>query len=80
MSAYLEAIVSLQATLSELAIAQRRLNSIPEWMTELHEEHSGRTADIETVAAEVRPYQEEQKRRDTKDGATGSPSDPSSPA
>ena len=51
MSAYLEAIVSLQATLSELAVAQRRLNSIPEWMTELHEEHSERMVDIEAMAA-----------------------------
>ena len=52
MPGQLEAIVSLQKTLTELADADRRLNTIPEWMSELHEEHSTRKAEIETVEAE----------------------------
>jgi hypothetical protein len=50
MSATLDTIVALQRTLTELANADRRLNSIPDWMQELHEEHSQRQAEIDAVA------------------------------
>ncbi len=52
MSGHLDAIVSLHTTLIEHAESERRLNTIPEWMRELHEEHSGRKAEIEVVEAE----------------------------
>ncbi len=52
MPGHLEAIVSLQKTLTELNAADLRLNSIPDWMLELHEEHAGRKAEIDTVEAE----------------------------
>ncbi len=51
MSGYLESIVSLQATLNELTAAELRLNSIPDWMSELHAEHSAKQAEIDEVAA-----------------------------
>lgn len=49
MAGSLDSIVALQATLRELAEARERLGGIPEWMQELHEEHSGRRAEIDTV-------------------------------
>jgi len=52
MPGHLEAIVSLHTTLAELEEADQRLNSIPEWMRELHEEHSGRKSAIDAVEAE----------------------------
>ncbi len=52
MSGHLDAIVSLHTTMIEHAAADQRLNTIPEWMRELHEEHSGRKAEIEAVEAE----------------------------
>ncbi len=50
MTAPLDAIVALQTTLTELTAASERLNSIPDWMRELHEEHSQRKAEIDAVA------------------------------
>ncbi len=52
MSGHLDAIVSLHTTMNEYAACDRRLNTIPEWMRELHEEHSGRKAEIDAVEAE----------------------------
>ena len=46
MASHLDDIVSLQGMLSELEAAQEQLNGIPEWMTELHAEHSERLAEI----------------------------------
>ncbi len=63
MSGHLEAIVTLHTTLTELEASERRLNTIPEWMRELHEEHSGRKAEIEAVEAEG--SQAEQERRES---------------
>ncbi len=52
MPGHLDAIVSLHMTLIELDAASQRLNSIPEWMRELHEEHSVEKAEIDAVEAE----------------------------
>ena len=52
MSGHLDAIVSLHRALVELADSEARLNTVPEWMRELHEEHSQRQAEIDAVAAE----------------------------
>ncbi len=53
MSGHLDAIVSLHTTLIEHTAFEQRLNTIPEWMSELHEEHSGRKAEIDAVKAEA---------------------------
>ncbi len=50
MPALVDAIVALQTTLTELAEANQRLHSIPDWMRELHEEYSQRRAEIDAVA------------------------------
>ena len=52
MTATLDAIVALQKTLTELAAAKQRLDSIPDWMQELHQEHSQRKAEIDETAEE----------------------------
>lgn len=44
---HLNSIVRLQETLTELEAARQRLDSIPDWMSELHEEHSTRLSEIE---------------------------------
>jgi len=49
MSGRLESIVALQKTLDELGEAKSRLENIPDWMQELHEEHSTRKAEIDAV-------------------------------
>ena len=61
MLGHLESIVSLHMTLTELADADRRLNSIPEWMSELHEEHSERKAGIEAVEAAATAAEQERR-------------------
>lgn len=50
---HLENIISLQAVLDHLAEARERLEGIPDWMRELHEEHSERLAEIEKLEAQV---------------------------
>lgn len=56
----LDAIVELNKTLKDLAAARERLDGIPDWMGELHEEHSTRLAEIE---AEVAKHEEAEKAR-----------------
>lgn len=46
MPGHLEAIVRLQHTLTALDQARQRLDSVPDWMRELHEEHGARRAEI----------------------------------
>ncbi len=45
----LDSVIDLQKALSELSQADERLHGIPDWMQELHEEHSGRKAEIEAL-------------------------------
>lgn len=58
MSQFLEIIVELQDAMNQLRDAERRLTSIPDWMRELHDEHSGTQSEInaiqETVEAAAR--------------------------
>ncbi|MDA8017251.1 MAG: C4-type zinc ribbon domain-containing protein [Thermoanaerobaculia bacterium] len=58
----LDSIVELNKTLQELAAARQRLDGIPDWMEELHEEHSGRLAEIE--GEEARRAEAEKVRRE----------------
>lgn len=45
----LDTVVELQSTLSELADARQRLESIPDWMRELHDEHVASRQAIEEL-------------------------------
>lgn len=58
----LQSIVSLQETLDELGQARTRLDSIPDWMKDLHDEHSGRKAEIDEVAGQKEQAEKEQRR------------------
>lgn len=49
MSHHLDTIVELQDTLNRLVDARARLSGIPDWMQELHEEHSAEKAAIEEL-------------------------------
>jgi uncharacterized protein len=53
MASHLDDIIHLQETLTELAAAQEQLSGIPDWMRELHEEHSRRHGEIEELEATV---------------------------
>ncbi len=46
MTAQLTTIVELQRALDLLQDAERRINEVPEWMRELHEQHGVRSAEI----------------------------------
>jgi predicted nucleic acid-binding Zn-ribbon protein len=53
MSHHLDTVVALQETLRQLADAETRLGGIPEWMQELHREHSGQKQEIDQLDAAV---------------------------
>lgn len=53
MPEQLSTIVELQQALDELKAAEELLGGIPDWMQELHEEHSQQKAVIDGLAAEV---------------------------
>lgn len=51
MNQNLQNILELQTTLTQLREAEQRLHGIPDWMRELHAEHTTRKAEIETTEA-----------------------------
>jgi predicted nucleic acid-binding Zn-ribbon protein len=53
MAEQLSTIVELQQALNELRAAEELLDGIPDWMQELHDEHSEQKAGIDALAAEV---------------------------
>ncbi len=50
MPGQLESIVALQDALTSLSQAEDRLNGIPDWMQEVHEEYQARKLEIDEVA------------------------------
>lgn len=50
MPSHLDAVVLLQTTLDDLESSENKLNSIPDWMQELHDEHSTQQEEINRVA------------------------------
>lgn len=53
MTHHLHSIIELQNALDEMRAAEELLNGIPDWMRELHEEHSGRKAEIDLLEASI---------------------------
>lgn len=49
MNPYLDTIVELQSAITRLKEAEHRLSGVPDWMRELHEEHSARKRDIDAL-------------------------------
>lgn len=52
MTGTLDTVVELQHTLDELKLAQERIEGIPDWMQELHAEHSAKKEEIDALAQE----------------------------
>ena len=48
-TSHLRTIVRLQAALDALRRAEKQLSGVPEWMEELHTQHSARLAEIAAV-------------------------------
>jgi predicted nucleic acid-binding Zn-ribbon protein len=53
MSQNLQTVLELQLALSQLRDAERRLHGIPDWMRELHEEHTVRKSEIDSLQEAV---------------------------
>ena len=51
--AHLDTIVQLHFILRDLETAQRQLDDVPDWMSELHAEHTARQSEIEAEEAKV---------------------------
>lgn len=66
MNQTLQNILELQTALSGLREADQRLNGIPDWMRELHDEHERRKAEIQTTEANA---EEAAKTRRTAESA-----------
>ncbi len=49
MNLHLDTIIDLQNAITELKGAEQRLSSVPDWMRELHEEHTARKAEIDAL-------------------------------
>src|SRR4051812_10455837 len=49
MNQNLQSILELQSALTRLHEAEQRLHGIPDWMRELHEEHTTRKTEIEKI-------------------------------
>ncbi len=49
MSRFLDLFINLQEKVDEFEAAERRLAGVPDWMSELHEEHSARKGRIEEL-------------------------------
>lgn len=62
MAGILESIVALEHTLNELRRAQASLDGIPDWMAELHEEHSRHRREIDEVQAAAEEAGQERRR------------------
>jgi predicted nucleic acid-binding Zn-ribbon protein len=65
MASHLEDIVKLQAALTELSIAQAQLSGIPDWMQDLHAQHSGRLAEIASLEEAVETARRERREAET---------------
>jgi predicted nucleic acid-binding Zn-ribbon protein len=53
MNRPLDTVVELQKTLDRLRDARERIEGIPDWMRELHEQHAAKKAEIDAFQAEI---------------------------
>jgi hypothetical protein len=53
MNPHLQTVVELQQAMLELRDAEQRLHGIPDWMRELHDEHTARQAEITELEQNV---------------------------
>jgi len=65
MNRHLDTIIDLQSAITQLKGAEQRLNSVPDWMRELHEEHAGRKAEIDALQEAAEAAAKERKAAET---------------
>ena len=63
MNPHLETIVELQSDILQLKEAEQRLHGIPDWMRDLHEEHTSRKAEIEALELSVEEAARERRKQ-----------------
>src|SRR5688572_11246562 len=67
MNPHLDTIVELQSAITLLKEAEHRLHGIPDWMRDLHEEHSNQKKEIDALQEAA---EEAAKERRTAEAAT----------
>jgi predicted nucleic acid-binding Zn-ribbon protein len=65
MNLYLDTIIDLQNALNQLKGAEQRLSGVPDWMRELHDEHSGRKAEIDALQEVAETAAKERRAAET---------------
>jgi len=65
MNLHLETIVELQTAITELKGAEQRLSSVPDWMRELHDEHTARKAEIDALHESAETAAKERRTAET---------------
>lgn len=61
----LDSVIDLQEALTELAAAEAQLHGIPDWMAELHEEHSEKKAEIDALNESVEAAASERRQAES---------------
>lgn len=61
----LDTVLALQRALGDLHRAERLLGGVPEWMADLHAEHSARKSQIEALEEAVEEATRERRKNDT---------------
>ena len=61
MTKYLPTIIELHETVTELRKSEELLDGIPDWMQELHQEHSSRKAEIDELEAAIAEATQERR-------------------
>ena len=61
MTKYLPTIIELHETVTELRKSEEWLDGIPDWMQELHQEHSSRKAEIDELEAAIAEATQERR-------------------
>jgi uncharacterized protein len=65
MNLYLGTIIELQTATDQLKGAEQRLGGVPDWMRELHDEHSGRKAEIDALQEVAETAAKERRAAET---------------
>lgn len=65
MNRHLDTIIDLQNAIHQLKGAEQRLSGVPDWMRELHEEHTGRKAEIDALQEVAETAAKERRAAET---------------
>ena len=65
MNQYLPTVIELHAAMTKLRAAEELLEGIPDWMQELHEEHSRQKAEMDGLQAALEEAEQAKRAADT---------------